>query len=33
MGIYGTHGSLITVVAEWKGEDEEEKENMMFEPL
>lgn len=32
MGIYGTRGSLINVVAECKGEDGV-KENMMFEPL
>jgi hypothetical protein len=32
MGIYNTHGSLINVVAEWKGEDGV-KGNMMFEPL
>jgi hypothetical protein len=30
MGIYGTHSSLINVVAQWKGEDEAVKENMIF---
>jgi hypothetical protein len=32
MGIYGTGGSLINVVAGCKGEDGG-KETMMFEPL